>query len=248
MRRRALAAALLLVLGGSLIRIVLTGEYVRYVRESMSLPLLLAGAATAALGFAGWWVATGSRREEPVAVVTAGPSAPAAGEAHAHGHLPAVSWLLLLPVMAVTLVPPPALGSDAVLRDSGLVATPESDLFPELPATDPVVLSPRETVERVMFAPSAGILDRTVAVTGFAVPAVDGEPGWYLARITLTCCAADGVAYRLYVPTGPAPAADTWVSVTGRLSPPSGPVEGTSIPVLTPTAVVPTAAPDNPYD
>ncbi|MGF1661527.1 MAG: TIGR03943 family protein [Kineosporiaceae bacterium] len=242
--RRALAATLLLLTGGALIRLVLTDQHLRYVKEAMALPLLATGAVVVVLGFAGWWLATGSTR----------PAAETAGghhdrhDHHGHGaHLPPVAWLLLLPVLAVYLVPPPALGSDAVLRESRLAVAPSAELFPPLPPGDPVVLTPREAVERVLYEPGSEVLEREVRVVGFAVP--DPETGdWYVARISLACCAADGVAYRILVEGQPPPAADQWISVTGRLGPPGGPTADVPIPRLAATELGPYEEPANPYD
>jgi uncharacterized repeat protein (TIGR03943 family) len=229
--RRALAASLLLLTGGALIRLVLSGQHLRYVKDSMAIPLLVTGAVVVALGFAGWWLAT---------------SSPRSGE-RGHDHLPPVAWLLLLPVLAIYLIPPPALGSDAVLRESDLAVAPAADLFEPLPPGDPLVLTPREVVERALYDPESGIFDRELQVVGFAVPEEDGA-GWYIARISLACCAADGVAYRVLVEGAPPPAADEWLSVTGRLLPPSGPTEGLPIPRLQATEVGPFQEPANPYD
>jgi uncharacterized repeat protein (TIGR03943 family) len=234
--RRALAATLLLLTGGALIRLVLSEQHLRYVKEAMALPLLATGAVVVALGFAGWWLATGSGR-------------PGGGDAHhgRHAHLPPVAWLLLLPVLAIYLVPPPALGSDAVLRESELAVGPSAELFPPLPPGDPVVLTPREAVDRVLYEPGSEVLEREVRVVGFAVP--DPETGgWYVARISLACCAADGVAYRILVEGEPPPPADQWVSVTGRLQPPGGPTADLPIPRLAATEVGPYEEPANPYD
>ncbi|MGF1648673.1 MAG: TIGR03943 family protein [Kineosporiaceae bacterium] len=252
--RRALAATLLLLTGGALIRLVLSEQHLRYVKEAMALPLLATGAVVVVLGFVGWWLATGSRRPvdrtTPGAVgAEGGPGGPG-GQAGHHGHeahLPPVAWLLLLPVLAIYLVPPPALGSDAVLRESQLAVAPGAELFPPLPAGDPVVLTPREAVERVLYDPGSGVLEREVQVIGFAVP--DPETGqWYVARISLACCAADGVAHRILVEGVPPPAADQWVSVTGRLRSPGGPTADQPIPRLAATEVGPYEAPANPYD
>lgn len=229
--RRALAATLLLLTGGALIRLVISEQYVRYVKDSMAIPLLATGAVVVLLGFAGWWLATGS------------PGSATRG----HEHLPPVAWLMLLPVLAIYLVPPPALGADAVLRESDLAVAPAADLFEPLPPGDPLVLTPREAVERVLYDPESGILDREVQVVGFAVPDEDGS-GWYVARISLACCAADGVAYRILVEGTPTPTADEWLSVTGRLLPPGGPTAGLPIPRLQATGVGPYQEPTNPYD
>jgi uncharacterized repeat protein (TIGR03943 family) len=251
---------LLLLTGGALIRLVLSEQYLAYVKDVMVIPLLASGAVIALLGLVGWWLATGRSAAHQKASGVAPdppplepdppPLAPAppraSGPGHAHG-LPAVAWLILLPVMAIYLVPPPALGADAVLRESDLsVAGPAPGGFPPLPTGDPVPLTPRDAVWRVLYDPSSDVLERTVRIDGFAVPGEDGQ--WYVARISLACCAADGVAYRLLVEGATAPAADEWISVTGRLVEPGGPTAGQPIPRIRAESVEPYTAPVNPYD
>ncbi|MEU8086604.1 hypothetical protein AB0B57_23715 [Micromonospora sp. NPDC049101] len=58
--------------------------------------------------------------------------------------------------------------------------------------------------------------NRRVQVTGFITPGPDGQP--ILARMILSCCAADGRPVKLGM-AGNAPtglANDTWIQVTGR--------------------------------
>ena len=109
------------------------------------------------------------------------------------------------------------------------------------------MLTPREAVERVLFDTDREILDRQVRVDGFAV--LDEETGgWYVARISLACCAADGVAYRILVEDAPFPGTDQWVSVTGVIAEPGGATEGLPIPRLAAAEVVPFDTPANTYD
>ncbi len=231
--RKALAATLLLLIGGALIRLFVSGEYIYYVKDTMALPMLLAGSVICALGFVGWWSAT---------------SAPTSQTRHAEGgHLPAVAWLLLLPVVAIHLSPPPALGADAVLRESSLTVAPAASMYPPLPVGDPLILTPRDAVERVLYDADSGILDRRVRIDGFAVP-LEGEDAWYVARISLACCAADGVAYRIRVTGVPAPPTDEWISVTGTLLAPSPETADLPIPQLAAETVGPFSEPGNPYD
>jgi uncharacterized membrane protein YcgQ (UPF0703/DUF1980 family) len=52
---------------------------------------------------------------------------------------------------------------------------------------------------------------------------------WYVTRMQLSCCAADGRPVKvlaLGAGAAPAPASDTWVEVVGTYAPPSEPAVG----------------------
>ena len=73
------------------------------------------------------------------------------------------------------------------------------------------------------------------------------QDGWQLARIALSCCAADGRPIRVQAVGAPAPAADTWVTLEGRLTGEQG--EGTRrVPVLTVDSLTPVQAPVQTYE
>jgi uncharacterized membrane protein YcgQ (UPF0703/DUF1980 family) len=86
-----------------------------------------------------------------------------------------------------------------------------------------------------------------VRLVGFAVPPTRAEAaahgsGFYLTRIALSCCTADGQPIRVFVP-GTTPPTDTWWTVEGQA--PDGPASTDA--VLDATQVTATAAPTNPY-
>ncbi|WP_243707767.1 hypothetical protein [Micromonospora sp. KC606] len=69
---------------------------------------------------------------------------------------------------------------------------------------------------RALFDKGQSIGNRRVQLTRFITPGSDGKP--ILARIILSCCAADGRPTKLGM-TGNAPtglANDAWIQVTGR--------------------------------
>ena len=71
--------------------------------------------------------------------------------------------------------------------------------------------------------------------------------GFEMARLVITCCAADARPVIVSVRTqGPTPSRDAWVTVTGEyggMSP-----SDYTVPVLRALNVTPTRQPDNPYD
>ena len=65
------------------------------------------------------------------------------------------------------------------------------------------------------------IAGKKVTVRGFAVRA---EDGWHLTRFTISCCAADAMAYSVRLDTNAALSEDAWYEVTGAVSPGQEPV------------------------
>jgi uncharacterized repeat protein (TIGR03943 family) len=234
---RDVQSVLLVLVGGAVLRISLGGTYLRYVKEGLQPFLLAAGAVLVALGVL---ALVGGRGRDPWH---------GAGEGPGHGpdHGPAVAWLLVLPVLAIFLVAPPALGSYAAARDANAIAAPtgESD-FPPLPDGEPVRVSLMDYATRAVWDEGRTLAGRTVRLTGFVTPREGGN--WYLTRIALTCCAADGLALKVDVRGAPDYPADTWVEVTGRWVPGGGVMNDEAIPRVEATDVVEVAQPRNPYD
>ena len=102
---------------------------------------------------------------------------------------------------------------------------------------------------RAVFDEGRSIGDRRVRITGFITKGPDGQP--YLARMILSCCAADArpikVGLRGAVPGDIGP--DTWVEVIGTFTPYQVVDEINSgiIPFIEATSVTPVAVPDDPY-
>jgi uncharacterized repeat protein (TIGR03943 family) len=146
-----------------------------------------------------------------------------------------VGWLLLLPVLGLLLVAPPALGSYAAGQAGTVLTAPtgESD-YPALPPGDPVDLGVLDYASRAVFDEGRSLTGRNLRLTGFLTPGPDGQP--MLARMVMSCCAADGrpikVALSGEVPT--AVPADTWVQVVGGWTDRTGvdPVNHADVPYL----------------
>lgn len=197
MNRQAQAVVLLLF-GGALLRAGLTDLYLRYVKEGLRPFLIAAGALLVMAAVMTLWYDLRTR------TATGG---------HGH-HEPRVGWLLILPVLGLLLVAPPALGAYAA-NQSGTVlpAQPADSNYPPLPPGDPVSLGLVEYATRAVFDEGKGMPGRTLRLTGFLSAGPDGAP--MLTRIVLSCCAADGRPIKIgmagNVPTGLAPG--TWVQV-----------------------------------
>ncbi|HEX9342005.1 MAG TPA: TIGR03943 family protein [Actinomycetota bacterium] len=178
---------------------------------------------------------------------------------HDGGHGPRVAWLLVLPVLVLLLVEPPALGSFAALRQSSLTLAGGDGNFPPLARATggavPVGLS--EFVDRALFDKQHSLAGQRVRVFGFVMPEKQGS--YRLARFVMYCCAADAEVVEIVVRGDPTPRQpDQWVTVEGRwLAPGPGPGaapntvsdgHGGRLPVLAAETVTVTSPPRDRYE
>ncbi|WP_328845560.1 TIGR03943 family putative permease subunit [Streptomyces sp. NBC_00258] len=246
---------LLILCGAALLRIALFSElYLRYVKEGLRPYLVVSGVALVVLGLVGMIRRDEDEDEHEVhdedaqdAHAGHGQDAPA-GHDHNHNHTrnPRIAWLLTAPALALLLFPPPALGSYSAGREEDRVAAQGTGTFPELPAGDPVDLTLGAFASRAEWDTGASMKDRTVRLTGFVTRDDDGT--WYIARLLVTCCAADAQALKVEVRDADAPAADAWVTATGTWHPTGKPGSDEARPVLDATSVKRVPAPSDPYE
>ncbi|MDQ1037596.1 putative repeat protein (TIGR03943 family) [Streptomyces sp. V3I8] len=242
-------SVLLLLCGAALLRISLFGElYLRYVKEGLRPYLIASGTALIALGLLD--LLTRPHAED---ATNAAPNAdtkktPLRDNPHDHDHArtPRVAWLLTAPTLALLLFPPPALGSYSAEREEARVAAQGAGTFPALPAGDPVDLTLGAFASRAEWDTGASLAGRTVRLTGFVTRDDDGT--WSVARLLVTCCAADAQALKVGIRDEEAPPADTWVTVTGTWHPTGTPGTDEARPVLDATSVKTTTTPSNPYE
>ncbi|GAA0587601.1 TIGR03943 family putative permease subunit [Actinomadura livida] len=230
---RAAQNLLLVFLGAAVLWITLvSGEYVNYVRPGFRYPLVAAAVALLALGAAGlrreWRDAPGHDDGHPDHDHP-DHDHPDHGHGHGHDHSrgPRVAWLLGLPVLAIFVIAPPALGSFSAARGTDRAAPPPAppdDGFPPLSAAaGPVDMSVGEFIGRAHEAQTgdpAKLQGVPVRLTGFVTPAGKGRGGWQLTRMKIACCAGDAVPFPVRVRGVPQPPADSWVRVTGVWEPP----------------------------
>jgi len=223
---------LLLFVGGAIIRISVDGAYLRYVKSWMQPGLLAAGGLLVLLSLVSIWREVLSRRSRP--------------SVDGHDHGPRVAWLLLLPVFAIFLVAPPALGSYAASRAPAKVTQPASD-FPPLPAGDPVHSTLTDFAVRAIWDHGRSLAGRRITMTGFVSPRRGG--GFYLTRMVLICCAADAQPIRVTVRGAGQPyPTDSWVTVVGTYAGVERATKDEQVPVLGAESVVPISQPSQPYE
>ncbi|MDO0913077.1 TIGR03943 family protein [Streptomyces sp. DT2A-34] len=241
MNRQAQAAVLFL-LGASLLHAATTDLYLRYVKQGLRPLVLVSGAVLIAAAVATvWYEHKRARQKRREADQDTGK------DPHTHRE-PRVSWLLVLPLFALILVAPPALGSYSATRTGTALQEPLA--YPSLPAADPLRLSVVDYAGRAVYDHGRTLHDRRVQLTGFLALDRDGTP--YLVRMALNCCAADAqpvkVALAGRIP--PVLQPDTWLQITGTYTPRrvQDPVNGGPIPFIEVTEAKPVTEPTDPYD
>jgi uncharacterized repeat protein (TIGR03943 family) len=235
--RRETQNILLILLGGALLKLSFTDMYLRYVKAGLQ-PLLIAAGATMIL-----LALIAIARD-----LKAGAKEPEPHDGHEHKSSPS-PWMLLLPVLAVFLISPPALGADTVNRSDRNAAQESKSVngFAALPEGEVIPLTLGEFVTRTAWDDSGSLDNRTVKLTGFVVRKNDFT---YVARLAISCCAADASPIKVRM-TGTGfetMATDQWVEVTGRVVPGSATKETAYVPTFTVSAINPVATPADTYE
>jgi uncharacterized repeat protein (TIGR03943 family) len=209
--RRETQNVLLLLLGGALLKISLNGQYLRYVRPSLHPWLIACGAVAVVLAVVG---------------IVRDLRVPPGAHAHdGHQHSSRSPWLLLLPVLAIFLVAPPALGADKVARSgerSVIAQQPKNQSnvdFAPLPGEEAPLLKIGEVVTRAIWDDSGSLNGKQIRLVGFVVKGTDGSS--YLARLVISCCAADATPVKVKLDGGQTEQypPDTWLQVRGEVQP-----------------------------
>lgn len=244
--RRDVQAIVLILVGGAILRITLGDTFLNYVQEGMRPWLLLSGSILVILGVLALIdVLRKGRAADDETTPHDEPHEHDDGHGHGSGG-PRAAWLLLLPVLAIFLIAPPALGAYAAARDVANSAPPQEAKAPPLPPGDPVQVTVAEYVGRAVWDDGLTLEGRTVEMTGFVTP--DPEGGWWISRMAVACCAADAIASKVKVLNAPDLPADTWVTITGRWVPGGGTKTDTAIPLVEVTDLVEVPQPRNPYE
>ncbi|MFR9729410.1 TIGR03943 family putative permease subunit [Saccharopolyspora sp. MS10] len=251
---------LLVLLGGALLKLALTGTYLRYVKPGLFPWLVGAGAVVVALGaVAIVRDVLEARARARAAVDPFAPPVPERSgpgqEGTEHEHRSRSPWLLLLPVFAVFLVAPPALGADSIGRGQHAAAPerPGAEFFDALPPGPAPRLTVSEFITRVVWDGSGALERRAVRLQGFVVHPDDDPGRSQLARLRISCCAADAAPVLIDLAGAPAEALtevepDTWIEVTGTLRPGTATEANGHVPTFDLTEVHEIPAPEDPYE
>jgi uncharacterized repeat protein (TIGR03943 family) len=215
---------LLLLFGGALIRLGATDVLLRYVRPIARPWVLAAGIAIVALAILRLVLAHREGTE--------------------HGSAIKIGWLLLAPVIVIVVIAPPALGAFTARRAPVSVPVTGHGDFAPLTGPAPHRLALFDFTTRVLWDSARTVTGQDVALTGFVLN--QRPDGFVLARLVITCCAADARAVEVFIHSAEHPAGNDWVTVTGRYAG-TDPAEPT-FPLIDAATVMAVPAPKNPYD
>ncbi len=234
--RRETQNVLLVLVGGALLKIAWNGSYLRYVKPSLLPFLVAAGVVILALGL--------------IAIVRDVRAARDHADYADHpDHAGRSPWLLLLPVLAIFLVAPPALGADTVSRSATVAPQRTSVDFPPLPAGPAPALRMSDFVTRAVWDEAGTLNGRQVRLVGFVVHG--DHDTTYLGRLVIACCAADAtpLKVRLEGRNGlQSLPQDSWFEVRGQLVPGSAKKNTRYTPTFTVLDLHPIPAPTEPYE
>ncbi len=230
---------ILLLVGLSIGLTTFTGAFTRYVKPSL-LP----------------WLAINAVLLVGLAVVAIVGDIRRGGPGHdpddGHSHHTGVMWLLVVPVVVLIFVTPPALRPQAAsVRTASNDVLPRG--FPPLPPGRAPEVSLPEVLMRSAQDTSGSLTNRLVTITGFVLNEAGGVD---LARIVIICCAADAQLARIHLRDGAGDTAlkfadNTWLRVEGQVetdAPEGGPRPNAApIPTLRVVTVTRVDAPANQY-
>lgn len=229
--------ALLLLVGIATAMITVGGAYTRYVKASL-LPWL---AVTAV-------IVIGLALVSMIADIRRG-SAPYADHGD-HSHRGSIAWLLLVPVVVLIFVAPPALRPGAAAPKVTAVSTEVLRRpFPALPDGRAPEVSIPEVLIRAAQDTAGTLNDRLITVIGFTLRENSGVD---LGRVVIICCAADAQLARIHL-RGPAASdlknysEETWLRVEGTVIPGEANGDSTSKPTLHVQSATRIEAPANTY-
>jgi uncharacterized repeat protein (TIGR03943 family) len=174
-------------------------------------------------------------------------------DGHGHSHGAARSaWMLLMPVLAIFLIAPPALGADSVNRAGGRTVASEQrqdqvikTKFPALPAGSVVPMRMADVATRAAWDSTNSLDGRTLELTGFVV---HDAAGVYVARLVITCCAADAMPVKARLVGTEGLTDDQWITVTGKVRPNSAVQADNYVPEFDVESVKKIAVPGDPYE
>ncbi|MFJ9843477.1 TIGR03943 family putative permease subunit [Kitasatospora sp. NPDC101155] len=249
--RREVRALLHILVGAAVLHISLFTElYLRYVRKGLRPYLIASGVLLVVVGLIGAVVAARELFRPGHRGDTDDGHGHERGHERGHEHgAPRTAWLLLLPVLAIYLLQPRALGAFTAQHSDNTAVKPAEAAggFAPLPATDPVGMRLADFDSRALWDSNGSLKGHRIRLTGFATPG-PGDGSWDLARLTISCCAADASSSKVVIHGADAPPEGAWVEVTGEWQPDGASGQDGAVPTLTAALVRRIAEPENPYE
>lgn len=121
--------------------------------------------------------------------------------------------------------------------------------FPALPAGANPSVGMKDLILRALYDADNSVEGVPVTVTGFIAPAGDGySDGYTVARIVISCCAADANPMQLHIADDAPFPANTWVDAVVTVVPDTATMDNGYVPTVTVTSMTPVPQPDDPYE
>ncbi len=121
--------------------------------------------------------------------------------------------------------------------------------FPALPNGKDPTLTIKDFVMRALYDGGNSVSDNDITVIGFIAPAGDGySSGYSLARMTISCCAADASPMRLHVAGTAKFPSNTWVTAVVSAQTGSAGADNDYVPTVDLTSMTQIAQPSDPYE
>ena len=121
--------------------------------------------------------------------------------------------------------------------------------FPDLPSGKDPQLTLKDFVMRALYDGDDSASDNDITVIGFIAPAADGyTSGYSLARMTISCCAADATPMQIHL-TGTAKyPVNTWVTAVVSAQKGTASEANDYVPTADLTSMSPVNQPSDPYE
>ncbi len=121
--------------------------------------------------------------------------------------------------------------------------------FPALPAGKDPTLTIKDFVLRALYDEGNSASDNDITVIGFIAPAGDGyADGYSLARMTISCCAADASPMRVHLSGAAKYPSNTWVSAVISAQPGTAGADNDYVPAADVTSMTKISQPSDPYE
>ncbi len=247
------------MLGGLLLAITLSGKFTSYVKPGFRPMLLIAGGVLVVLAVVVLVMAIRDDTRAENSEKAHHHDDPESSEdlAHAgHHHSSRAPWLMLVPVLVLLFVAPPALGAAAVDRGINCgTPAPDGTSYPSrrvkaadpLPAGNPVQLTMQDFVQRSLYDSAYSTVGTDIEVEAFVSRSNCDGDGYSLVRLKISCCAADAIPVRVHVDAPTQYPSDTWVRAVIRAVKDTGDQSNNYVPTATVVSLTPIAQPADPY-
>ena len=244
------------MLGGLLLAITLSGKFTSYVKPGFRPMLLIAGGILVVLAVVTLALAIRDDTRKPDHKHEELPES-SEDLAHAgHHHSSRAPWLMLVPVLVLLFVAPPALGAAAVDRGVNC-GTPAPDGSPyasrrvkaaePLPAGNPVPLTMQDFVQRSLYDSAYSTATTDIEVEAFVSRSNCDGDGYSLVRLKISCCAADAITIRTHIDAPTQYPSNTWVRAVIRAVKDTGDQGDNYVPTATVVSLTPISQPADPY-